>query len=280
MPRSGPITAKRAQPAWGFRIVRGTGWAMIWLGLLTLGFVVHQLWVTSWLAELNQGKLAVEVEERFASAEIVWVEVDDAGEPIAGGEILPGATGADGDPVPGPRVLQIESDPEPHSAFAIIRIPTIERLQEGWNVVSGVSLSDLKTGAGHMPDTPLPGQPGNAVISGHRTTYGQPFHELDTLTPGDRIEVETALGTHGYAVRSWNEVVAANPAFAGQSVEALPDGGAGVVVRPNALWVTDPIDGGWLTLTTCHPKFSASRRLIVFAELVDGPNAAVIGAIS
>ena len=280
MPRSGAITTKRAQPAWGFRIVRGVGWAMIWLGLLTLGFVVHQLWVTSWLAELNQGKLAVEVEERFVSAEIVWVEVDDAGEPIPGGEILAGATGTDGDPIPGPRTLQIESDPEPHSAFAIIRIPAIERLQEGWNVVSGVRVSDLKSGAGHMPDTPLPGQPGNAVVSGHRTTYGQPFHELDSLTPGDRIEVETALGTHVYAVRSWDEVVAANPDFAGQTVDALGGGGAGVVVRPNALWVTDPIDGGWLTLTTCHPKFSASRRLIVFAELVDGPNAAVIGATS
>jgi sortase A len=280
VPRSGAITKKRGQPALGFRIVRGVGWAMIWLGLLTLGFVVHQLWVTSWLAELNQGKLAVEVEERFASAEIVWVEVDDAGEPIAGGEVLPGATGTDGDAIPGPRVLQIESDPEPHSAFAIIRVPTIERLQDGWNVVSGVRVSDLKSGAGHMPDTPLPGQPGNAVISGHRTTYGQPFHELDSLTSGDRIEVETALGTHVYAVRSWDEVLVANPDFAGQTVEALDGGGAGVVVRPNALWVTDPIDGGWLTLTTCHPKFSASRRLIVFAELVAGPNAAVIGAIS
>jgi hypothetical protein len=81
-------------------------------------------------------------------------------------------------------------------------------------------------------------------------------------------------------VRSWDDVVATNPDFGGQTVEALSDGGAGVVVRPNALWVTEPIDGGWLTLTTCHPKFSASRRLIVFAELVEGPNAAVIGAAS
>ena len=280
MPQSGTITEQRAQPAWGSRLARGVGWAMIWLGLLTLGFVFHQLWVTSWLAELNQGKLAVEVEEHFASAEIVWVEVDDTGEPTTGGELLPGATGTDGDPIPESRVLQIESDPEPHMAFAIIRIPTIERLQEGWNVVSGVRVNDLKTGAGHMPDTPLPGQPGNAVISGHRTTYGQPFHELDTLTAGDRIEVETSLGTHVYAVRSWDEVVAASPEFAGQTVEALPDGGAGVVVRPNALWVTDPIDGAWLTLTTCHPRFSASRRLIVFAELVEGPNAAVVEATS
>jgi sortase A len=86
------------------------------------------------------------------------------------------------------------------------------------------------------------------VISGHRTTYGAPFHELDTLVPGDLIEVETALGTHTYAVRET------------------------IIVRPTELWVTEPREGAWLTLTTCHPKFSSRQRLVVFAELVDGPN--------
>lgn len=279
-PRSGATSPHRAPPALGLRVARGVGWAMIWLGLLTLGFVVHQLWVTSWLAELNQSKLSAEVEERLVTAEITPVAVDEAGKPVESGAEPPGTTGSERDDIPEPQVLLVESAPEPHSAFAIVRIPTIERLQEGWNVVSGVRVSDLKTGAGHMPDTPLPGQPGNAVISGHRTTYGQPFHELDTLTPGDRIEVETALGTHVYAVRAWDEVVAANPDFAGQDVEALSAGGAGVVVPPNATWVTGPIEGGWLTLTTCHPRFSASRRLIVFAEMVDGPNSAVIEGFS
>jgi sortase A len=253
---------------------------MIWLGLLTLGFVVHQLWVTSWIAQMNQSNLTAEVEERFVTAEINQVVVTESADSTEAGGVLPGATGSEGDDIPDPLVLLVESDPEPHSAFAVVRIPAIERLREGWNVVSGVRFNDLKTGAGHMPDTPLPGQPGNAVISGHRTTYGQPFHELDTLLAGDRIEVDTALGTHGYVVRSWNDVVAANPELSGQGAEALSSGGAGVVVRPNALWVTDPIEGGWLTLTTCHPKFSASRRLVVFAELVDGPNAAVIEATS
>ena len=90
------------------------------------------------------------------------------------------------------------------------------------------------------------------MISGHRTTYGAPFQELDTLGVGDRIEVDTALGTHVYEVR-----------------ESL-------VVRPTEVWVTEPRPGAWLTLTTCNPKFSARQRLVVFAELVEGPNAAVI----
>ena len=119
-----------------------------------------------------------------------------------------------------------------------------------------------------MPSTPLPGQPGNAVVSGHRTTFGAPFHNFDDLEPGDLVFWDSpVIGTHTYVVRDVQ------------------------IVRPTALWVTGPIalEGGrvvdtstpitgtaWLTLTTCHPKFSASQRLIVFAELVDGPNAPAI----
>lgn len=226
------------------RIVRGVGWTSITLGLLILGFVAHQLWVTTWFAEQHQGTLSKEREEYFEDAEVSEVEFTG-----------PGAPAPFRDPQTGELVtptLLVEASPEPNTAFALIRIPRIERLQEGWNIVEGVRLSDLKNGAGHMPQTPLPGQPGNAVISGHRTTYGQPFHELDVLEAGDPIFVETAIGTHTYEVR---EVF---------------------VVEPTELWVTDPKDGAWLTLTTCNPKFSARERLIVQAELVAGPNADVI----
>jgi hypothetical protein len=44
------------------------------------------------------------------------------------------------------------------------------------------------------------------------------------------------------------------------------------VVSPEGVWVTQPRDGSWLTLTTCNPKGSSRERLIVFARLVDGPN--------
>lgn len=115
-------------------------------------------------------------------------------------------------------------------------------------VFEGVDTETLRMGPGHMPNTPIPGQPGNAVISGHRTTYGRPFFDLDLLAVGDRIEVETAIGTHVYEVRDTE------------------------IVAPTDIWVTDPRPGGWLTLTTCNPKFSARERLIVFAEMVSGPN--------
>lgn len=241
------------------RVIRAVGWTAIWLGLLTIGFVFHQLWITTWISQQNQTALATERLVHFATAEITAVAVTPEGSRIEGDSatVLPGAIGTTGDDIrTGPLVLLEESAPEAGSAFSVIRIPTIERLQEGWNVVEGVRLSDLRSGAGHMPWTPLPGQPGNAVISGHRTTNGAPFHELDELEPGDAIEVETALGVHVYEVRETR------------------------IVRPTDVWVTDPRDGAWLTLTTCNPKFSARQRLIVFAELVAGPNFEVIQATS
>jgi sortase A len=242
----------------GLRFLHNAGWTLIYLGVFTLGFVAHQLFVTSWFAQQNQPELAAERVEQWESTEITEVVVVPSPQDgsASDGGADDGATGSDGDEVTEPLVLKVESPPEMGAAFALIRIPKLERLQDGWNVVEGVRTADLRNGAGHMPDTALPGQPGNAVISGHRTTWGQPFHELDALDPGDRIEVETALGTHIYAVREIR------------------------VVKPTDVWVADPREGGWLTLTTCHPKFSARERLVIAAELVFGPNADVIEVMS
>ena len=240
------------------RLAHNAGWTLIYLGVLTLGFVVHQLYVTSWFASQNQPELAAERLEQWDATEISEVVVVSAAPTDDGdGGVVSGATGDAGDGIRAePLVLHVESPPELGVAFALIRIPKIDRLKDGWNVVEGVRTADLRNGAGHMPDTALPGQPGNAVISGHRTTWGQPFHELDALDPGDRIEVDTALGTHIYAVREIR------------------------VVKPTDVWVADPREGAWLTLTTCHPKFSARERLVIAAELVFGPNAEVIEVMS
>ena len=54
----------------GRRLLRMTGWTMVWLGLLTLGFVAHQLWVTSYFADRNQQALAEERVEVNALAEV------------------------------------------------------------------------------------------------------------------------------------------------------------------------------------------------------------------
>lgn len=128
-------------------------------------------------------------------------------------------------------------------------------------VVSGTSLQALRAGAGHYPDTPLPGELGNVAIAGHRTTYGKPFNRIDELEVGAEIRLETPLGTHIY------QVVGAPT----DAARPCPTG---------ACWITDPTDWGvvgvvgeepsaLLTLTTCHPKGSARERLILRAELVE-----------
>ncbi len=53
-------------------------------------------------------------------------------------------------------------------------------------VIEGVGVDDLKNGPGHYPDTPLPGQKGNAAIAGHRSTYGAPFANVDDLIRATR----------------------------------------------------------------------------------------------
>ena len=87
-------------------------------------------------------------------------------------------------------------------------------------VFEGVTVQTLKKGPAHMPWTPLPGQPGNVVISGHRTTYGRPFFDFDLLKFGDHIEIETAIGTHIYEVRD------------------------SFIVKPTDVWVTADREGG------------------------------------
>jgi len=221
------------------RIIRFVGWTSIWVGLFLLGFLIQQLVVTTYLAQQNNVALVEVAEVRFATVEVTEVPYVAPGSPEL--------TDPEDVALPVP-ILKVESSPLDGESFAIIRVPSLERLADGWAVVEGVSRSNLKNGVGHMPSTPLPGQPGNSVFSGHRTTYGAPFFEFDELEPGDIIEVETAIGVHIYEIR---EII---------------------IVRPTEIWVTQPRDGAWLTLTTCNPKFSSRERLVVFAELIGGPN--------
>ena len=56
-------------------------------------------------------------------------------------------------------------------------------------VLAGASGRTLAFGPGHVDGTPLPGEHGNAVVSGHRDTH---FAFLRDLRCGDVLEVQTA----------------------------------------------------------------------------------------
>jgi sortase A len=132
-------------------------------------------------------------------------------------------------------------------AVALIRIPKIGLDQ---HVVEGTGLADLRKAPGHYPSTPLPGSVGNAAIAGHRTTYGAPFNRLDELEAGDEILVTTVAGSYTFKVEEKK------------------------VVSPSQVEVLDPTPVAKLTLTTCHPKYSAKQRLVVVAALAAGQEAA------
>lgn len=210
------------------------GWTLIWSSLFIFGYVGYELVVTDLINSGIQAEAAEGIDEVFAAAPPHPVEEVSVDEPEDDGDA---------------EVVEFHREDPPAeegTEFGVLRVP---RLGLEVVVFEGVTPETLKKGPGHMPGTALPGQPGNAVLSGHRTTHGRPFFDFDQLKPGDRIEVETSIGTHVYELRDeW------------------------VVVAPTDVWVVDPKDGAWLTLTTCHPKFSARQRLIVTAELVSGPN--------
>lgn len=128
--------------------------------------------------------------------------------------------------------------PVPGGAVGFIRIAKID-LDMGF--VQGVELADLAKGPGHDPASPLPGEGGNVVIAGHRTTHRAPFWSIDTLDPGDQIMLQTRRGTFRYRV-VWVRVV-----------------------DPDDLWVKARTRRPSLTLTTCEPRFSQRHRLVVRA---------------
>jgi sortase A len=244
----------------GIRIMRGLGWALIYSGFLILGFVIHQLVITDFFAGRAQQGLESELAARLDGNPQTFAYVDPAtGDIVEVPEFDPTVDGGGVDGGGGidlgefeDRIFAYEAPPDLGEALGTIRVPDIGL---EWTIVEGVRLgSDLKKGAGHYPQTPIPGQQGNAAIAGHRTTYGSPFHNLGELEDGDRIFWDSATGTHEYEIREVK------------------------IVQPTDTWVLDDRDGAWLTLTTCHPKFSARQRLIVVAEMVGGPNFGLFAA--
>lgn len=189
--------------------LRILGRTFITLGTLILLFLVYQLVGTDFVTNREQSALASELEEQWES-DVVDADVPDPGE-----------------------------------AYALLQIP---KIGVDAAVVEGVSVADLKKGPGHYPGSAVPGGKGNFVISGHRTTYGRPFYDLNELEPGDEITViDRERNVHTYVVSESK------------------------VVLPTEVGVIARTDDARLTLTTCNPRFSARERLIVVAELVGTP---------
>lgn len=200
------------------------GELLITFGIIVLLFAVYELKVTDLRAAATQRGLQSDLQQAWAGA-------------------APSRPNG-----PDPVVTPVKGQP-----FAVIRVP---KLGADYSrvVVEGVDHDDLKKGPGHYPKTALPGQVGNAVISGHRTTYGAPFSNLDRMRPGDVVDLQVRYRTYHYRVTATRIV--------------SPDQRSVLLPVPDRPGVAPT--GRLLTMTTCNPKFSAAQRLIVFAEMRPG----------
>jgi sortase A len=224
-------------------LVRGLGQTLITVGVVLLLFCVYEVYVTNLVTAQEQEQLQDEIAEAWAAPP----------PPAPAGQ----AAGAPPPPV------------ELGSGIAVLRIPRLDGDDPYAKVVvEGTSVADLKRGPGRIVQSAQPGEVGNLVISGHRTTYGAPFADVDRLVPGDAVVVETRDRWFTYRVTGTR------------------------IVAPTAVEVTLPVPGQpgaepterLLTLTTCHPKYSARERMIVSAVLeedlpkAEGDPAALTGA--
>jgi sortase A len=135
-----------------------------------------------------------------------------------------------------------ESAPDMPVARGLIGRLEIPRLDVSVIVMEGDDKTTLARAVGHLPDTALPWELGNAVLAGHRDTF---FRPLKNIREGDEIRMTTTRGTFDYRVFRTE------------------------IVEPDDLSVLAPTPVRALTLVTCYPFAyvgSAPQRFIIHAR--------------
>jgi sortase A len=222
----------------GAAIAGGVGELFITVGLLLALFVVWQLWWT----DVTAGR----------------VQIERAQEVVQGWDAPPAPTGGAGAPAPTQHRDDVPVEPEPAfgTTFGQLYIP---RFGPDYftNITEGTDREKILNvyGAGHYENTAMPGGLGNFALAGHRTTYGKPFNLIADLVPGDALVVRTATTWYVYKVYE------------------------DLIVKPSQVEVISPIPGlkpgdplpelteRFMTLTACHPMYSADERYIIHAKL-------------
>ena len=234
-------------------VLRGIGQTLITLGLVVLLFVVYEVWITNLFAAREQKKVTQALMKE-------WQKQDELALPSSEDPSVPVGTG-----------------------LGILYIPRLGR-DYHFTIVQGATVptdSDLEKGPAHYKDTALHGQVGNFAVAGHRVGKGEPFLNIDKLRSGDAVIVETR--TYWYVYRVLGSPAGQDP---GRVHESIPVAGRRSVTLPGRE-IVDPSAGrvldevpdnpgvraatALMTMTTCHPKFTASHRMIVYSKLVGAP---------
>jgi len=225
--------------------LRGTGQTLITAGVIVLLFVVYELWVTNIFAHEKQSKVHNALEKE-------WAQGDD-----------PLVTGGGKLNLPGGKQGTIPTG----TGIANLYIPRLGT-DYHFTIVQGTDDGSLEKGPGHYTGSALPGGVGNFAVAGHRVGKGEPFLNLDHLRPGDTIVVETKSTWFIYTVKGNLQ--------SGDLNDKGTDGIPGrEIVSPSDTNVIAPVPDHpgvtptekMITLTTCHPKFTATQRMILHGTL-------------
>jgi sortase A len=146
------------------------------------------------------------------------------------------------------RLPRMQPAPGPHSVAVaegeVIGEMIIPRLDLKTIVVQGDSNKILRRSVGHLPKSPLPGEPGNVALAGHRDGF---FRPLKDIQPGDAVTIQTPGVEYNYQVESTE------------------------IVLPTDVEVLQSTNESTLTLVTCYPFYyvgPAPKRFIVRARQI------------
>lgn len=120
----------------------------------------------------------------------------------------------------------------------------VPRMGVNMILVDGTDHDSLTKGPGRDLVSYMPGENRLVYIAGHRTTYLAPFSHIDLMHKGDPITIKVPYGTFLYRV-------------SGQRI-----------VLANDLAVLRSPRHDLLILQACHPRFFATHRFLVYAQLV------------
>jgi sortase A len=218
-------------------VVHGIGETLVTGGLIILLFVVYEVYITNFFAHREQTHIHTALENQ-------WLQGTDPLLRLPNGSLPKLATGV---------------------GIANLYIPRLGR-DYAWTIVQGTSDADLEKGPGHYGGTALPGKIGNFAVAGHRVGKGEPFLNLDHLRVADAVIVETESHWYVYRVKGSGGDLSAKGAdgIPGREVVVPSDSN---VLRPVPDHPGQKPTEALMTMTTCHPKFTAAKRMIVYAQL-------------
>jgi sortase A len=227
------VVAPPAKRSIATRIIGVFGELLITVGILVLLFLGWQLWWNSIVLGNQQAGAATSLSDQWQN--------------LLPSDPAPAPTTAPGSTEPDYGVPPVMAAPGAGADFAILYVP---RFGEGYKrtISQGIDPGSVlnKGGAGHYPDSQMPGEVGNFAIAAHRDGWGSAFININELHLGDAIYVETQDGWYTYRFRGLEYVTP----FGVGVIDPIP--------QVTGVTATDRL----ITLTSCNPLYIASERII------------------